>query len=84
MDQQKLPSSLMGVNRVESYKLVIGVGIVVFVLGALSLSRVTIYFHDTTHTVMEIVVKVAILLVGAATYNKGIRMRDETRSGRSS
>ncbi len=68
----------------ESYRLLIGIGIVVFILGAFSLLRVTVYFHDTTRTVVEIVVKVAILLVGAATYNKGIRMRDETRSGRSS
>ena len=60
----------------ETHKLIMGVGIVVIILGALLMMRITIYYDNTMRTIVEFAIKLAILGLGYAIYNKGTQMRD--------
>lgn len=66
----------------ETYKVVIGIGIVGLILGAIAIVRIPIYYDDWTRTVLGFCIRFAILGAGVAFYKKGVSMRDETRSGR--
>lgn len=66
----------------ETYKVVIGIGIVGLILGAIAIVRIPIYYDDWARTVIGFCIRFAILGAGVAIYKKGVSMRDETRIGR--
>lgn len=60
-----------------SYKLLMIAGVIISVIGFISMYSITVYYYDTTRTITEIGIKLAILFAGVLVYRKGVSMRDD-------